>query len=117
MDEKRLQQIAFAELLNQLGVNTGVNTEKLLKKELDKMGDIIIKRFTYDSKSVSILKDGEFWLDGQVDTACNHHEICEQLNLYETVNKNLAAFIESKGFTVGDVDEYTEKEIWGFGVK
>ena len=31
MDEKRLQQIAFAELLNQLGVNTGVNTEKLLK--------------------------------------------------------------------------------------
>ena len=36
MDEKRLQQIAFAELLNQLGVNTGVNTEKLLKKELEK---------------------------------------------------------------------------------
>ena len=38
------------------------------------------KRFTYDSKTVSILKDGEFWLDGNVDTACNHSEICEELN-------------------------------------
>ena len=113
MDEKRLQQIAFAELLNQLGVNTGVNTEKLLKKELDKMGDSIIKRFTYDSKSGSILKDGAFWLEGQVDTACNHHEICEQLNLYETVNKNLAEFIESKGFTVDDVDEFFDAKISG----
>ena len=87
------------------------------KKGVRRKDEIIIKRFTYDSKSASILKDGEFWLDGQVDTACNHHEICEQLNLYETVNKNLAAFIESKGFTVEDVDEYTEKEIWGFDVK
>ena len=38
------------------------------------------KRFTYDSKTVSILKDGEFWLDGNIDTACNHSEICEELN-------------------------------------
>ena len=38
------------------------------------------KRFTYDSKTVSIFKDGEFWLDGNVDTACNHQEICELLN-------------------------------------
>ena len=75
------------------------------------MSEIIIKRFTYDSKSVSILKDGEFWLDGQVDTACNHKEICGQLNLYETVNRNLAEFIESKGFTVDDVDEYFDAKM------
>ena len=83
------------------------------KKGVRRKDEIIIKRFTYDSKSVSILKDGEFWLDGQVDTACNHHEICEQLNLYETVNKNLAEFIESKGFTVDDVDEFFDAKISG----
>ena len=75
------------------------------------MSGIIIKRFTYDSKTVSILRDGEFWLDGQVDTACNHQEICSQLNLYETVNRNLAEFIESKGFTVDDVDEYFDAKM------
>ena len=38
------------------------------------------KRYSYDNKTVSLLKDGEFWLDGQVDTACNHSEICGELN-------------------------------------
>jgi len=47
------------------------------------------KRFTYDSKTVSILKDGEFWLDGNVDTACNHKEICELLNELNDENKEL----------------------------
>ena len=47
------------------------------------------KRFTYDSKTVSILKDGEFWLDGNVDTACNHSEICEELNELNDENKEL----------------------------
>lgn len=77
------------------------------------MSEIIIQRFTFDSKSGSILRDGEFWLDGNVDTACNHSEICEQLNLYETVNKNLAEFIGSKGFTVDDVNEYFDAKING----
>ena len=72
---------------------------------------ILIQRFTYDPKTVSILKDGEIWLDGNIDTACNHSEICEQLNLYETVNRNLAEFIKSKGFTVEDVEEFFDAEM------
>jgi len=47
------------------------------------------KRFTYDSKTVSILKDGEFWLDGNVDTACNHSEICQELNELAEENQRL----------------------------
>ena len=47
------------------------------------------KRFTYDSKTVSILKDGEFWLDGNVDTACNHSEICNELNALNDENEQL----------------------------
>ena len=47
------------------------------------------KRFTYDSKTVSILKDREFWLDGNVDTACNHKEICNELNKFAEENEEL----------------------------
>ena len=47
------------------------------------------KRFTYDSKTVSMLKDGEFWLDGNVDTACNHSEICNELNKLIDENEQL----------------------------
>ena len=47
------------------------------------------KRFTYDSKTVSLLKDGDFWLDGQVDTACNHKEICGELNGLSDENEQL----------------------------
>lgn len=47
------------------------------------------KRFTYDSKTVSILKDGEFWLDGNIDTACNHSEICNELNKLTEENEQL----------------------------
>lgn len=47
------------------------------------------KRFTYDSKTVSMLKDGEFWLDGNVDTACNHSEICNELNKLADENEQL----------------------------
>ena len=47
------------------------------------------KRFTYDSKTVSILKDGEFWLDGNIDTACNHSEICGELNALHDENEQL----------------------------
>ena len=46
------------------------------------------KRYGYDNKTVSLLKDGEFWLDGQVDTACNHSEICAELNtLHEEIQE------------------------------
>ena len=51
------------------------------------------KRFTYDSKTVSILKDEEFWLDGNVDTACNHSEICNELNSLVEENEQLKQFI------------------------
>lgn len=72
---------------------------------------ILIQRFTYDSETVSILKDGELWLDGEIDTKCNHEEICSQLNLYETVNRTFAEFIKSKGYTVEDVDEFFDVEM------
>ena len=38
------------------------------------------KIYSYDSKTGSLLKNGEFWLDGGIDTACNHKEICNELN-------------------------------------
>jgi len=47
------------------------------------------KRYFYDSKQVAILKDGEFWLDGQIDTACNHSEICNDLNQLVEENEQL----------------------------
>ena len=47
------------------------------------------KRYFYDSKQVTILKDGEFWLDGQIDTACNHSEICNELNQLSEENEQL----------------------------
>ncbi len=52
------------------------------------------KRFTYDSKTVSILKDGDFWLDGNVDTACNHSEICHELNELHEENKLMENHLE-----------------------
>lgn len=52
------------------------------------------KRFTYDSKTVSILKDGEFWLDGSVDTACNHSEICNELNALHEENQQIKNSIQ-----------------------
>jgi septation ring formation regulator EzrA len=47
------------------------------------------ERFTYDNKQVAILKNGEFWLDGQIDTACNHSEICNELNALHEENEQL----------------------------
>jgi hypothetical protein len=47
------------------------------------------KRFTYDNKQVAILKYGEFWLEGQIDTACNHSEICNELNNLVKENEQL----------------------------
>lgn len=51
--------------------------------------ELTAKRFIYDSITVSILKDGEFWLDGNVDTACNHSEICNELNKLAKENEQL----------------------------
>ena len=47
------------------------------------------KRYSYDPKQVAILKDGEFWLEGQIDTACNHSEICNELNQLNEENDRL----------------------------
>ena len=62
------------------------------------------ERFTYDSKTVSILKDGEFWLDGNVDTACNHSEICNELNKLAEENEQLKS-------TMKEVTELLEEEV------
>ena len=63
------------------------------------------KRFTYDSKTVSILKDGEFWLDGNIDTACNHSEICNELNNLVDENKQLKKELHQQ-----EVSEQRRKE-------
>ena len=63
------------------------------------------KRFTYDSKTVSILKDGEFWLDGYIDTACNHSEICNELNNLADENKQLKKELHQQ-----EVSEQRRKE-------
>ncbi len=54
------------------------------------------KRFTYDSKQVAILKDGEFWLDGNIDTACNHSEICKELNELHDEKQSVIDWIDRK---------------------
>ena len=63
------------------------------------------KRFTYDSKTVSILQDGKFWLDGNVDTACNHSEICNELNNLVDENKQLKKELHQQ-----EVSEQRRKE-------
>ena len=47
------------------------------------------QRYSYDNKRVVILKDNEFWLEGQIDTACNHSEICNELNQLSEENERL----------------------------
>lgn len=47
------------------------------------------KRFTYDAKQVAILKNGEFWLECAISTACNHSEICNELNNLVDENEQL----------------------------
>lgn len=47
------------------------------------------KRFTYDNKQVAILKNGEFWLECAISTACNHSEICNELNALVDENEQL----------------------------
>lgn len=63
------------------------------------------KRYSYDNKTVSLLKDGEFWLDGQVDTACNHSEICAELNEQEETIQSLKERKESLHKTIASLDE------------
>ena len=47
------------------------------------------KRFTYDNKQVAILKNNKFWLEGAIATACNHSEICNELNALVDENEQL----------------------------
>lgn len=58
------------------------------------------KRFTYDNKQVAILKDSEFWLDGNIDTACNHSEICNELNNLVKENEQLKQTISKIDFAI-----------------
>ncbi len=51
------------------------------------------KRFTFDNKS--LLKDNEFWLDGQVATLCNAEEICQELNELHEENKQLKTKLQT----------------------
>ena len=52
------------------------------------------KRFTYDAKQVAILKNGEFWLECAISTACNHSEICNELNNLVDENEQLKNHIQ-----------------------
>ena len=77
------------------------------------------KRFTYDSKTVSILKDGEFWLDGNVDTACNHSEICQELNELAEENKLhkerislLSSLLDLADAIIDTSDNEKAKKVW-----
>jgi len=86
------------------------------------------KRFTYDFKTVSILKDGEFWLDGQVATACNHSEICDELNALNDENEVLKqqinelkedvplllAFYRWYPFAVEKKEHHSYNRLWDF---
>ena len=52
------------------------------------------KRFTYDNKQVAILKNNEFWLEGAIATACNHSEICNELNALVDENEHIKQVIK-----------------------
>ena len=73
------------------------------------------KRFIYDSKSVSLIKDGEFWLDGNVDTACNHKEICEELN--ELVEENERLKSDNKEYIKGLEKAKATSQSWASDVR
>ena len=71
------------------------------------------KRYSYDNKTVSLLKDGEFWLDGQIDTGCNHSEICEELN---TLHKEIQELKQRNQRQYEQLKELTElmyERQWG----
>ena len=52
------------------------------------------KQFTFDNDS--LLKDGEFWLDGSVATICNAEEIVELLNEFHEENEQLKQQLKTK---------------------
>ena len=52
------------------------------------------KRFTYDNKQVAILKNNKFWLEGAIATACNHSEICNELNTLVDENEHIKQVIK-----------------------
>lgn len=58
------------------------------------------KRFTYDNKQVAILKNNEFWLEGAIATACNHSEICNELNALVEENEKLKQSVNNLKDTI-----------------
>lgn len=66
------------------------------------------KRYSYDPKQVAILKDGKFWLEGQIDTACNHSEICNELNQLSEENDELKQLISNILFKTTYQQDYSE---------
>lgn len=74
------------------------------------------KRYSYDPKQVAILKDGEFWLEGQIDTACNHSEICNELNQLTKENEQLKKelFEARKDYLIetADISDKLHLEEW-----
>ena len=65
-------------------------------------------RFTYDKKTDTMLKDGEFWLDGSLPTACNNKEINNMLNRQESIirqrSKHLDAMINQLQLEIDNAD-------------
>lgn len=66
------------------------------------------QKFTYDKKTNSMLKDGEFWLDGSLPTACNNKEINNMLNRQEIIirqrSKHLDAIINQLQLEIDNAD-------------
>jgi len=70
------------------------------------------KRFIYDAEQVAILKNGEFWLEGAIATACNHSEICNELNKLVDENEQLKAQLycdSNEGVCIICKHHYVEK--------
>lgn len=69
------------------------------------------KRFTYDNKQVAILKNNKFWLEGAIATACNHSEICNELNALVNENEELKDRIDNYNTAFKKLQDLTERKI------
>ena len=62
------------------------------------------KQFTFDNES--LLKDGEFWLDGSIATICNAEEITELLNELNDENEQLKQQVKDLEFELRTIKAY-----------
>ena len=96
MNEDRLMKILFAEFLNQNGCDTGVDTEKLLRKELNITSKEEFKIIPLSDKDGNdwngIYSDKTGFITTKLQGNCK--AICDKLNELTIENKNLKAEIQ-----------------------